>query len=302
MDKLLNCGTGKDLDLAICLAQYQNIDGNVHGIHYKKITSMLRMSHSQFYKSLKHLEKINVVEIDWRNNGNGHGWGMWSVKFIDNDYSSKNYKKDPYFNVNHKVLHEPQFLSLALNEKKIVLRIMRVMNFNARDGKKDILLHIDTLMRWVNRSRRAVVGMIKNLSVLSHFMTITLDGNNIIIPTGPGFNLSERRSTSEESTKITHAVNHVINKMKYSIKSGTVQEYFDKISRTIVHVGPHQTIADICAVFQRFKIKGFDRIVLIVSQSLRECGHLSPRHITHLIKESRKTSAETSISTFAQKA
>jgi len=266
LDILLKKATGKDIDLAIHLAQFQDDDGLVCGIHYKNITSKLGISYSSFYKSLNRLESYGIINIDWRNDTKGHGWGWWSVKFVNNDYSSKSYNAKPYLNVNHEVLHRQEFYNLSLSEKKIVLRVMRIMNYRTKSKERGITLRLDTLMRWTGKSRRSVVRMISNLSVLSGMMTITLERNDVRIPTGPGFNLSGRRSRHEADTKAAHAIHYVLNRIKCKIES-------------------YQAIDGVRSVLRQYNIKGFRAIAAIVGQSIRECGYLSVKYVHSLIRE-----------------
>jgi len=272
LNKLLNQGTGKDVDLAIHLAQFQDDDGLVYGVHYKIISTMLKISRSTFYKSLKRLEDYGIIEIDWRNDTAGGGWGWWSLKFLNNDYSSKDFKDKPYLNVNHEVLHKPEFYSLPLSAKKIVLHVMRIMNFRAREENQNIFLRLETLMRWTGISKRSVLHALEKLSVLADVFTLNLDGNDIKIPTGWGFNLPSRRSCQEADTKATHAIHYALNKIKHDITS----------------IASYQSIVDVCSLLRRYAVEGFQIVSSLVIQSIKENGLLSARHVHHLIKKARE--------------
>ena len=274
LEKLLSLATGKEIDLAIYLAQHQDDDGVVRGIHYGIASKHLGISTSTFYKSLNRLESYGIIDIDWRHFAHedaGAGWGFWSMKFLDNNYTLKNYSKQPYLNMNYEVLHTQRFYKLPLNAKKIILNIMRIMYLHFKTNKEGINLNIKTIMRWTGTSRRSVMDMLANIAGLKgseKILEISMCGNTVIIPLNHGldFKLHERRPRTEADTKAIHAVHYAINKMKQAVTS-------------------YQGILDVCTVLRQYKLKGFILISGIVMRSIKECGYFSAKHIHHLIRE-----------------
>ncbi|MCL2854353.1 MAG: helix-turn-helix domain-containing protein [Defluviitaleaceae bacterium] len=275
LDKLLQHGKGKDISLAIHLAQFQDDDGLVCGVHYGSVADALGMSYSSFYKSLNRLEAMGLIEIEWRRDVDNWHYGWWTLRFVDNDFSSKDYTAVPYMNMNHEILHSPKFHTLSRSQKIIILRIIKLMNYHAkRDG---ISLRIETIVEWTGKSKRSVVRMLYELSRIDgikEMVSFELDGDNVFIPFGDfgmNFKLNERRPRKEADTKTIHAIKFATRRMR-STSPVTADEL-------------HQAVTDICGLMRQHRIMDFRSKATLVMEAIKACGYLSARYVHYLIRE-----------------
>jgi len=272
LDKLLESGTNKDISLAIHLAQYQDEDGQVCGVHYKDVCQHLRMSFSSFYKSLHRLAANGIIKINWH----GEDYGWWELRFIDNDYTTMDYKDNPFLNLNHEILHTPDFHQLSKSQKKIILAIIKIMNFRFRHRGEDrnhITLRLETFSRWTGKSKRSVLKMIHELSSIRHYISFSVEGDDVFIPLGRNFNLHERRQGREVDIKSLHAIKFVLKKARNTTTLPLAQQ--------------QKAIDDILGLIRQYKIKYFKTISKYILATLEGCGYLSPKYLHSLIRDVR---------------
>ncbi|MCL2574908.1 MAG: hypothetical protein FWE33_00610 [Defluviitaleaceae bacterium] len=249
LNNLIQNATSKDISLAIHLAQFADDDGLVCGVQYEKVCRAVGFSVSSFYKSLNHLESIGVIKVDWLGENYG-GWGYWSMRFVDNDFTvvdsvdnnleSKNKdiltnndrkipsSKDknisakisaPYLNCNLKILHTKKFHKASKSEKVILLNLIRRLGYffgkgSDYKGKKTIPLRLETLMQWTGKTRRSVMRILERLQDnFNDFVNFALDGNNVFVMRQMTVNVGENSnsSISNRNIGINHNINHSNN-------------------------------------------------------------------------------------------
>ncbi|MCL2236496.1 MAG: hypothetical protein FWB98_08670 [Defluviitaleaceae bacterium] len=299
LNNLINNATGKDISLAIHLAQFADDDGLVCGVHYKKVARAIGFSVSGFYKSLYNLEALGVVDIDWHS----ADYGWWSFRFVDNDFTihnrgEKDFNKNeqqkfsqPYLNCNYKILHTEKFHKSSKSEKVIILNLIRRMGYffgrgSDYKGKKTIPLRLETLINWTGKTRRSVMRILERLQEnFDNFVNFALDGNNVFVMrqsdennkhTKTNFNLHERRVLKERDIKIFHAVGFVLDKLKVTTELDDEHQ--------------QETLTNICNTIKLYNVKSFNEIVNYIATTLKDSGYLSMKYFHSLLRQQKANS------------
>ena len=253
LDKVLSRCTGKEIDLVIYLAQYQDEEGIVGGIYYRNAMEDIDISESAFYKCLYSLEQKGIISIS-----NEYEHRYWTLKIADNAFcNDKDYKKG-YINLNYEILHSKDFRRMSRSEKVIVLKVLQLMYLHA--AKKFITLRLETLMDWTGKSLRSVRRIAERLSKA---IKLTVNGSKVLID--HHHRLPNRRMVKEATVRNAHIVAYVLHKTQTHAEE---KDFFDA------------TIA-----LKQYGVKSFAVAKEIVLRAIRACGYLAPRWIGSALKE-----------------
>jgi len=325
LDKILECCTKKEIDLIIYIGQFQDDFGIIKGVHYKDVLEAINIAKSTFYKLLYGLESKDIIEICWLN----EDFSYWSVTIKDNvfdsskaatrdkgedkgghkgkgervdardknsqngDFQSDDYKKG-YFKLNYAILHTPAFKSMTKSEKVIVIRLLKIADFNYNQ----IRITTRTLMEWTGKSMRSVKKFLETLRGIfgiSHPVlnihngqalqkirsiqgthrrqddlmsrsrsqnqdtSVNLNSNLIIISKSHGF---ETRSTSERDIRNRHLIDFVLRKSKAE--------------------ATEKDIKDGITVFKQYKVNTANVMLTLLDKTIGQFGTLAPAYLNKL--------------------
>jgi hypothetical protein len=152
VDKIIQYATGGEIDLILYLARRQNAFGNVRGIYYKDICMELGICKQTFYNALYGLEKKEIIYIDWTNGRD------WNITLIDNVFLSyKDFKKG-YLNINRDFLHRAEFRNLKPNEKRLILKLLKVYRTD-----QNFKIRLSKLCQWIGVGKRLLKKYLKRI-------------------------------------------------------------------------------------------------------------------------------------------
>lgn len=120
MLKKLNSLTGKELDLLLFIARFQDEKGNVEAIYYKDVCQELKMCKQSFYNALAGLERKGIVHYMRTPESD------YNIKILGNDFSmgKEDYQKG-YIMLNRRVFRSKAFQKLKAREKYLLIRLMQ---------------------------------------------------------------------------------------------------------------------------------------------------------------------------------
>jgi len=256
LDKILECCTGKEIDLIIYLGQYQDESGIVGGIYYRQVMKDIGISESAFYKCLYSLETKGIINIKGE-----HEHRYWTISILNNDFSCCDEYKKGYINLNYEILHDLDFRASSRSEKVIILQILRLMNLHI---KKDFMtISYDALIKWTDKSLRSVKKIVKRLSKI---LKITVSIGKILVD--HRHRLPNRREEKEVHVRNAHIVAYVLHKTKVEANQ---EDFFDAL-----------------IVLKQYKVKSFLKVKNIVMEAIKSCGYLCARWINAALNIDKK--------------
>lgn len=168
----LACGpglTGQEINLLLHLALLQDTQGLVKGIHYTQVMTAIGITKRHFYKCMDALAAKGIIKIiDTDAQWEAKEYSFFTVQILDNVYDDPSeFKNNPFLSLNYNVLHDPLFLKLKRNEKRLVIRLLEI-SFNYLDKenwreKRPMIIGYGVMMEWLGVSLRALKGYIDNI-------------------------------------------------------------------------------------------------------------------------------------------
>lgn len=111
--------TNKEMDFFLYIARYQDLAGNVPGVHNQDVCKHTGMCKQSFYTVLRSLQKKGIIEyrkcseIDY------------DIHIVDNDFSYDGAFQEGYINLHRKVFHRERFKKLKANEKYLLFELLK---------------------------------------------------------------------------------------------------------------------------------------------------------------------------------
>ncbi|MCL2619381.1 MAG: hypothetical protein FWD97_00420 [Defluviitaleaceae bacterium] len=320
LDKLMNFATGKDISLAIYLAQYQDDCGLVCGVHYKRAVDTLGMSVSSFYKGLDRLASIGVIELKFdrdiirtsdvvdvdgrgvdytlgRSYDNGYGegetwhYGYWSLKFVDNNFTPIQADADPN-NINPNNIDPQEYKNKPY------------LNVNYE------ILHRPAFHKLSKSQKIIILNIIKLMNYHKGYSSI-----NLRIETVMGWVCKSRRSVVSminslaKNPRINDMVSFILDGNNISIPFGIANVDFKlherrptkeadtKTTHAIIFamhkmravlpasIDELRQVADtVCQLMRSYKVMGFSKKVALIMETIKACGFLSAQYIHSLLR------------------
>jgi hypothetical protein len=115
--------TGKEIDFLLYIARFQNVEGIVESVYYKKTCMDLGMSYQTFYDVLAGLYEKQLINF-WKVSDFDY-----KVELIGNDFTNFDYKNcKGYLNVDENDFSSTRFRRLKAGSKRIYLYSQRFTN------------------------------------------------------------------------------------------------------------------------------------------------------------------------------
>ena len=111
--------TNKEMDFFLYIARYQDLAGNVPGVHNQDVCKHTGMCKQSFYTVLRSLQKKGIIEyrkcseIDY------------DIHIVDNDFSYDGAFQEGYINLHREVFHLERFKKLKANEKYLLFELLK---------------------------------------------------------------------------------------------------------------------------------------------------------------------------------
>ena len=278
LDRILERCTKKEIDLIIHIGQFQDDFGIIKGIHYKDVLDAINISKSTFYKLLYGLEDKGIIEICWLN----EDFSYWSVTIVDNVFDSSkagdgsarsdNSKSDQsdfkkgYFKLNYAILHTAAFKSMTKSEKVIVIRLLKIADFNYNT----IRVTLKTLKDWTGKSMRSVRKFVETLKKVFRISHPPLNPNDrgvggvkfiLLINKATGFCT---RLDGERNIRNHHLINFVLRKFKATATA--------------------QDIRDCITVFKQYKVNTASTMLRLLNKMIGQFGTLMPAYLNKMTR------------------
>ncbi len=209
LEKIFKSCTGKEIDLLLEIAQFQNAHGVIEGIDYKTIIKSIGINKSTFFKLLVSLEEKGIIQVNQLN----ENYGFWTITLIDNVFEGSTDYKSGYLNINKTLLHSEQFHGLKRAEKVIILNLFKIKN-----KRKSISITLDTLKKWTGSKLQSIRHYIKTLSKI---FEIGRTGNTFTFTSSIWFTL---KSDEEKNIRNKHLINYLAKKNKITADQEEVEE------------------------------------------------------------------------------
>lgn len=139
IDKMIEMKlTSNEIDFMICISRYQNENGKVLGVHYKKVCEEMKMSYQSFYdvkgslceKGLITCRKSNLIDHDITIVGNQFG------------YNAEEKRQAGYINTAHDLFSNSKYLALRAGAKLLAIELLRMSYFGNKETRGQF--HIGT--------------------------------------------------------------------------------------------------------------------------------------------------------------
>jgi len=234
LEKILDQATAPtEIDFILYLSKIQNEFGNIRNLHYADVCLYLNISKQTFYNIKNSLESKKIIRVDWTNQIN------WNITLLDNQFINYNDYKQGYINTNKDFLYTPEFKNLKLQEKKLVLKLLKVSRADAT-----FKISIPKLKEWLGTdNKNLIVSYINNIS---KFFDITVSNDNVLYI----FKLSLKSNVAEKTEKENYLLYAIttycrMHKISYTIddlKDLVIMfgQYKNKLNKLI------QAIIDTC--------------------------------------------------------
>jgi len=251
--------TSDEIDVCLYLAYLQDALGVVKGVSYKD-AKKLGISKSNFYNCLYALAEKGIIELKKVDTLWGKEWGCFTATILNNEYISKeDCIKNPYLNIDRKMLFSEEFRNLTRGEKTLVLRIL-CMEFNYHDR---VVLSYSTLKRWAGVTLRTVKKYIDSLKNVFEIFASNKDRMLEI----------KKEDKSEavrqfETLEIDDKLGHPIKRLASIIKNNVSKEEEDDFHK----------IANRLDFFSAIKMKR------LAEKSIGETGLIKGSYMQNLLK------------------
>ncbi|WP_346663755.1 hypothetical protein [uncultured Merdimonas sp.] len=155
--------TNREMDLFLYLARYQNLAGQVVGVHNRAVCRSTGMCKQSFYTSLYSLAEKGVIsyakntEIDY------------DVQITDNDFSYPEAFREGYVNLHRAVFHQDIFKKLKANEKYMLFEFLKRTHENSSSYKVRTYRFYDIFTELLGVTGRVIRCY---LHTLRHFFSV----------------------------------------------------------------------------------------------------------------------------------
>lgn len=216
--------TNKELTFFLFIARFQDKYGQIIGIYYKDIMEKCDMSLRTFYLVLKSLEKKGLIAFKRTKND-------YDIKILNNDFSYEESYYEGYIDLNKNIFYSKKFNNLRVNEKLLLLILMRNVDVNKGQyiiGRKNFYDKYTKKLGVTKKVLRSYLHTLKGIfsikSKASNFYIKVPD--TILVPKGSATNMyrehiiqvgCRRNCIDVRSTREMQDTNTVI--MQYRIKA-----------------------------------------------------------------------------------
>lgn len=118
LDKMKNLKS-TEMTFLLYIARYQNLKGEVIGVHHKDVCNGTGMCKQSFYTAMRSLVKKNVIRVVKRSSID------WDITILDNDFSYEGAFKEGYINLQRKVFHQKRFNQMKAHEKYMLMYFLK---------------------------------------------------------------------------------------------------------------------------------------------------------------------------------
>ncbi len=127
LDKMKNLKS-TEMDFLLFVARFQNLKGEITGVHHSMVTKGTGMCKQSFYAAMRGLEQKGIIEVTKRSEID------WDILILDNDFSHKGaFQKgnEGYINLHRKVFHTKRFQNLKAHEKYMLMYFLKCTHKNS---------------------------------------------------------------------------------------------------------------------------------------------------------------------------
>lgn len=213
---IINNITNVELDLLLYLSLRQNSIGMIKGLYYKDVMLKLHIKSKQtFYNALYNLEKKEYIKINYSNRTQ-----YWECTILNNIFNNEVDDSNGYFNTNRKFLFSTTFQKLALNEKKLCIKLSIIYQQD-NCNKFGLYLYPNTIQKWLGiKSKNIIYKYMKNISKI--FPNVIKQGiqDNLFFLTENNTVPFETNNCTEKENYLHHKLTHFCKlfKISYSLK------------------------------------------------------------------------------------
>ena len=228
-DRNMPYATNTEIDLVLYISKIQNSFGHCRGVCYRDVCLALGITKQSFYNALYGLEAKGIIQIDWTNGRD------WNVTLID-AVTPKMYKTGKYIKTNRDFLYSPEFKALKVNEKRLILKLLKVYR-----ADREFKISISKLCEWVGIRSKDV--MKEYLDSVAQFFDVRWKGNLCLI----GRRLDFLTSRTEKEHFIEHWIRRFCRYFKVSFVLTELNDLIGLFQRYGDH-SPGRLIRAVCEV------------------------------------------------------
>lgn len=120
LDKMNNLKS-TEMDFLLFVARFQNLKGEIIGVHHSMVTKGTGMCKQSFYTAMRGLEEKGLIAVRKRSAID------YDVVILDNDFSyGEDAFKEGYVNLHRSIFHSKKFQKLKAHEKYMLLYFMKI--------------------------------------------------------------------------------------------------------------------------------------------------------------------------------
>lgn len=136
--------TGNELDMLLCICNYQDDAGRIPGVYYKDICSTLGLSFQGFYNALYRLRDKGIIALKKADRTD------WDVRIIGNDCrDAEGVCREGYLSLADGLFANKDFCAMKANEKLLAMRFLVYCRSGQRsyqEGKDKLLTKLKELL------------------------------------------------------------------------------------------------------------------------------------------------------------
>lgn len=157
LDKMNNLKS-TEMDFLLFVARFQNLKGEIIGVHHKMVTKGTGMCKQSFYTAMRGLEKKGLISVRKCSAID------YDIVILDNDFSyGEDAFREGYVNLHRRIFHSNKFQKLKAHEKYMLMYFLKITHEGSGSYKIGTKTFYEKFQKELNVTDRVVRSYLHHL-------------------------------------------------------------------------------------------------------------------------------------------